>query len=225
MNEAFSELCDYINTNENRFYMKREVIADNGIWTGKKRYAMNVYDNEGVRYHEPVLKITGLASIKSSTPSACRSAIEEAIRIMLKGTEEELQDHVQKFREIYDSMSFEDIAVSMAANGISQFKDKTKSVPIQCRAALNYNELLQKHKLDKRYDLIKDGEKIKYAYLKLPNPLFDNVIACLNVLPKEFELDRFIDYETNFEKGFMTAVTDIATARGWSPVYQSKLPF
>ena len=70
---SYQELADYVGAYDQKMFMKRENIADRGIWTAKKRYILNVWDSEGVRYEEPKLKMMGIEAVKSSTPAPCRT--------------------------------------------------------------------------------------------------------------------------------------------------------
>ena len=90
ISRSYEALATYVNAYEQKMIMKRENIASTGIWTAKKRYMLNVWDSEGVRYKEPKLKMMGIEAVKSSTPAPCREAIKGAIKIMMSGTENEL---------------------------------------------------------------------------------------------------------------------------------------
>ena len=63
LEKCFDELSDYTNAFKNCMVMKREVIADKGIWTAKKRYMLNVLDEEGITFEEPKLKIMGIEAV------------------------------------------------------------------------------------------------------------------------------------------------------------------
>ena len=75
---SYETLATYVNAYDQKMFMKRETIANKGIWTAKKRYILNAWDIEGVRFAEPKLKMMGIEAVKSSTPSSCRTAIKDA---------------------------------------------------------------------------------------------------------------------------------------------------
>jgi len=201
--------------------MDREVIADKGIWTAKKRYVLNVHDNEGVRYTEPKLKVMGLETVKSSTPAVCRDALKEALKIILTTDEQTVQNYIGEFKDKFFSMPFEDVAFPRGISDLNKYVKRgddlviPKGTPIHVRGALIYNHLLKKHNL-KRFEEVKDGEKIKFCYLNMPNPLRQNVLSVVNTLPKEFGIESYIDYETQFDKAFVEPLRAVLDSVGWS---------
>ena len=224
---AFKQLGTNLNVFKHRIGMKREGIADRGIWTAKKRYILNVWDNEGVRYAKPKLKIMGIEAIKSSTPAPCREAMESLFQILINGTESETQHFIQEFRNTFDSLPVEEKAFPRGVSSLKQYADsKTiykKSTPINSRAALLYNNLLKQHGLENSYEMIKEGEKIKYIYLDPKNPIREDVIAFPEVLPPEFGLHRYIDNDTQFEKSFLDPAKIILNAIGWKAEEEATL--
>jgi len=224
---AFKQLGTNLNVFKHRISMKREGIADRGIWTAKKRYILNVWDNEGVRYANAKLKIMGIEAIKSSTPAPCREAMESLFQILINGTESETQHFIQEFRNTFDSLPVEEKAFPRGVSSLKQYADsKTiykKSTPINSRAALLYNNLLKQHGLENSYEMIKEGEKIKYIYLDPKNPIREDVIAFPEVLPPEFGLHRYIDNDTQFEKSFLDPAKIILNAIGWKAEEEATL--
>jgi DNA polymerase elongation subunit (family B) len=224
---AFKQLGTNLNVFKHRISMKREGIADRGIWTAKKRYILNVWDNEGVRYANPKLKIMGIEAIKSSTPAPCREAMEGLFQILINGTESETQRFIQEFRNTFDSLPIEEKAFPRGVSSLKQYADsKTiykKSTPINSRAALLYNNLLKQHALENTYEMIKEGEKIKYIYLNPKNPIREDVIAFPEVLPPEFGLHHYIDNDTQFEKSFLDPAKIILNAIGWKAEEEATL--
>lgn len=224
---AFKELKENCNAYKHRISMKREGIADRGIWTAKKRYILNVWDNEGVRYAKPKLKIMGIEAIKSSTPAPCREAMEELFQILINGTESETQRFIQSFRNRFESLPVEEKAFPRGVSNLKQYADPKliykKGTPINSRAALLYNNLLKEHGLQNQYEVIKEGEKIKYVYLNPRNPMREDVIAFPEVLPPEFGLHKFIDNDTQFEKAFLDPAKIILNAIGWKAEEEASL--
>ena len=227
---SYQELADYVNAYDQKMFMKRENIASSGIWTAKKRYILNVWDSEGVRYKEPKLKIMGLEAVKSSTPMPCRTAIKKALKIMVTGTEEELISFIDTFRNEFDSLPPEDIAFPRSVNGLRKFKASgtvySKGTPLHVRGTLLYNFYIAKNKLQYKYPLVQEGEKIKYLYLRRPNKLGnENVLSFLNTFPKELGLEGQIDRDAQFKKAFLDPLRMITNVIGWETERVSNLEF
>jgi hypothetical protein len=205
---------------ENKMSMKRESIADRGIWTAKKRYILHVHDSEGVRYAEPKLKVMGIEAVRSSTPGSCRSKIKEALKIIMTKEEKDLIDFVAKFKEEFSKMSPDQIAFPRSINGLPKYKDRSniykKGSPIQVRGSLLYNYYLNKLNLHNSYREIYEGEKVKFLYLKEPNVIHDDVISFPSELPKEFNLHDSIDYAKQFQKTFIEPLSLILEVINWN---------
>ena len=220
--DSYQELYEYLNNFDNHMDMKREIISDKAVWTGKKRYFMNVYDKEGVRYEVPELKVMGIEVVKSSTPAICRDKLEQCLKIILREDNETLISYIENFRAEFYKLDAKYIAFPRSVNEISKFvNNKDLSVPMHVRAAINHNKLLQEHNLTKKYETILDGNKIKFVYLKLPNTLQDNVIGFSDTLPKEFKLEKYIDYETQFDKAFLAPLKAITDLINWKTYYEN----
>jgi hypothetical protein len=218
--QGYDELADYTNAFQNKMEMGREIIADRGIWTAKKRYILNVYDNEGVRYETPKLKMMGIETAKSSTPQWVRGKLTEAFKTVMNGTEEELWDFVEYTRKDFRNLPVEDMSSPRGCNNLKQYSNTTtiysKGTPIHVRGALLYNNELKKKNLDKRYEVVKNSDKIRFTYLTVPNPLNENVISYINTLPKEFDLHRYVDYDLQFDKSFIEPLKKVITLIGWN---------
>jgi DNA polymerase elongation subunit (family B) len=217
---CYQELAEYMNAYEQKMQMKRENIADRGIWTAKKRYIMNVWDSEGVRYSEPKLKIMGIEAVKSSTPAPCRKMIKDALKLMMSGTEDDVIKFIQKCRIDFSKLSPEEVSFPRSVNDLVKYKSENsiyeKGTPIAVRGALLFNYHIKEKKLAKKYSLIQNGEKIKFCYLKKPNPIYENVISFIQDFPKELNLNSYVDYNTQFEKGFLEPLKTILNAIGWN---------
>lgn len=214
-------LKKYLNSRHQKMVMKRESIADKAIWTAKKRYILNVYDNEGVRYEEPKLKIQGIEAVKSSTPEVCRQKIKDAIELILTKTQNDLYHYIDTFKSEFITLDPEDVAFPRGCNGISKYFDHKlvykKGTPIHVRGALLYNKLIKDHKLDKKYPCIHEGDKIKFIYLKEPNIIQQNVITMSEEgLPKELGLHKYIDYELQFQKTFLDPLKIVLDSINWN---------
>jgi DNA polymerase elongation subunit (family B) len=216
---SYQELADYVNAYEQKMQMKRENIADRGIWTAKKRYILNVWDSEGVRYEQPKLKIMGLEAVKSSTPAPCRQMIKDALKLIMTKTENDMIDYIEKSRKKFIELSVEEVSFPRTVSDVVKHKAHAtiygKGTPIHVRGALLYNHFIKEKKLDKKYAAIQNGEKIKFCYLKLPNPIRENVISYIQEFPKELGLDKYIDYDLQFNKAFLEPMKVILDAIGW----------
>ena len=224
---AFKELKENCNAYKHRITMKREGIANRGIWTAKKRYILNVWDNEGVRYAKPKLKIMGIEAIKSSTPAPCRTAFEGLFQILINGTEAETQKFIQNFRNEFDSLPAEEKAFPRGVSSLKKYIDKktiyAKGTPINSRAAILYNHRLKELGLENKYEAIKEGEKIKYIHVNPRNPMREDVIGFSQILPPEFGMHKFIDNEIQFEKAFLIPAKSILDAIGWKAEEEASL--
>lgn len=220
IDKVYGSLGEYVNAFENKMNMKREALADKAIWTAKKRYIMNVYDNEGVEYATPEIKVMGLEVRKSSTPGAVREKLSDAISIIINGDNDKVIAFIEDFRKEFRQLPVEDIAFPRSVNNLSEYASPTniynKGTPMHVRASLLYNNLVKELSLDKEIPSIREGEKIKFIYLKEPNPIRENVIAFPLALSKKLDLHDYIDYNTQFEKSFLEPLKAILDVLGWS---------
>jgi DNA polymerase elongation subunit (family B) len=220
LEDSYAKLFGIMGGIENRMVMKREAIADRGIWTAKKRYILNVLDNEGVRYAEPKLKIMGIEAIKSSTPAPCREALKQIFKTIIAGSEKEVQSNIETFRTHFKTLPPNEIAFPRGITNLTQFQDKQtiyrKGTPIHARGGILYNKLLKDMSLGQQYNKIQNGEKIKFIYLRTPNHIKENVISFLDYLPEEFGLHRYIDFDKQFNKTFLDVIDPILSAVGWN---------
>jgi len=227
IDNSYQELATYVNAYSQKMQMKREGLSNKGIWTAKKRYILNVYNNEGVQYAEPQMKVMGLEMVKSSTPSSIRDKMKEVIKLMVTGTEDDVQEFIANFRKEFRTLPIEEISFPRSVNGLKTYTDKaqiyTKGTPIHVKGALLYNYLLNKHNLSNKYPKVQEGEKLKFTYLIQPNPINDTVISYPTRLPTEFGLDNYIDYELQFEKAFLDPIKIILDCIDWQVEKTSSL--
>jgi DNA polymerase elongation subunit (family B) len=219
IDKSYQELADYVHAYDQKMQMKREGLSDKGVWTAKKRYILNVYNNEGVQYAEPHMKVMGLEMVKSSTPSAIREKMKAVIKLMMTGTEDDVQNFIAKFREEFKKLPPEEISFPRGMNGLANYSDPVtlfkKGTPIHVRGAIIYNHNLKQLDLEKKYPRIQEGEKIKFTYLKMPNHFKSDVVSYPSRLPKEFELDNYIDYDVQFDKAFLEPIRVILDCMQW----------
>jgi DNA polymerase elongation subunit (family B) len=217
---CYQELANYVNAYDQKMQMKRENIAERGIWTAKKRYILNVWDSEGVRYEEPKLKMMGIEAVKSSTPAPCRVMIKDALKLMMNGTEDEVINFIDKCREEFKKLPPEQVAFPRTASDVRKYYSSSSiyasKTPIHVRGALLFNHYIKQNNLTNKYSLINNGEKVKFIFLKKPNTIQENVISFIQDFPKELGLDKYIDYELQFEKSFVEPLKSILDSIGWS---------
>jgi DNA polymerase elongation subunit (family B) len=227
IDKSYEELADYVHAYEQKMQMKREGLSDKGIWTAKKRYILNVYNNEGVQYAKPKLKVMGLEMVKSSTPTVVRDKMYKLVDLVVNTDEETVQQFIANFQEEFFKLSVEDISFPRGCNGLKEYSDSVtiykKGTPIHVKGAILYNHFLKQHDLMNKYPLIKEGEKLKFTYLKTPNPFRDMVVSFPGRLPKEFELQEYVDYETMFNKTFIDPIRIILDSIGWQTEKQYTL--
>jgi len=219
IDQSYQDLAKYVNAYEQKMQMAREAIADKGIWTAKKRYILNVWDMEGVKYKEAQLKIMGIEAVKSSTPAPCRAKIKEGLSIIMNGDEKELNTFIQDFREEFMNLPPEDIAYPRSVNGLTKFSDPNqmfgKGAPIHCKGAILYNHLVKKNKLGRKYPYIQEGDKIKFLHLRAPNIYQCTSISFMTKLPKELDFHKLINYDMQFEKSFVEPLNVIIEKINW----------
>jgi DNA polymerase elongation subunit (family B) len=227
IDKCYQEIADYTKAYAQKMQMKREGLSNKGIWTAKKRYILNVYNNEGVQYNEPDMKVMGLEMVKSSTPQVIREKMKQAIKLMIQGTEQDIHKFIADFKEEFKNLPPEEISSPRGCNGLAKYYDATSfyklGTPIHVKGAILYNYYLKEKDLTKKYPLIQEGEKLKYSYLKMPNPFKDTVISFPGRLPKEFGLHDYIDYDTQFDKAFVEPIKVILQCMGWKTEKTSTL--
>lgn len=214
--QTFTCIGDDLNVLQTCLAMGREVIADKGVWTAKKRYMLNVLNKEGIMYETPKLKIMGVEAVKSSTPSICRDLIREGIRLLMNESQEAVWEHIEQARHAFFKAPFEDIAFPKSCNNLAKYQKATKGVPFHVRAALTFNDALKEQHLTTEYPLIEEGEKIKYAYLREPNRFHSNVMGAPGGCPVEWKIEEVIDYEMQFQKSFLEPFGEIVRCAGWT---------
>jgi DNA polymerase elongation subunit (family B) len=220
IDQSFREICDTLGAYELQLSMKREKLCSSGLWVAKKNYIMNVWDNEGIRYSEPEVIISGISAIKSSTPAYCRTKIREAINIILNGTNKDIINFIGNCKKEFFKLTPEEVSSPKSVSNVNKYAEGKSSyksgTPIQSRASLIYNRYIREQNLEMKYPIIKDGEKIKFCYLKMPNPINENVIAFIQRFPTEFGLESFVDYNLQFEKTFISPLKAILDVIGWT---------
>ena len=218
--KSYQELATYVSAYEQKMSMKRENIADRGIWTAKKRYILNVWDSEGVRYKEPKMKIMGLETARSSTPAYFRDKLYAAFQIIISKNNDELITFINGVRSETKERPYDEVAFPRGVNNLSKYRHPkdiySKGTPIHVRGALLYNWYVKKYEVEHKHPFIQEGEKIKFMYLKTPNPLHENCISFFGELPKEFGIEKYVDYQTQFEKSFLEPLKNVLQCIGWT---------
>lgn len=224
---SLNELADYLNAVEYSLHMKRENICDRGIFLAKKRYILNVWNSEGVAYDSPQSKVMGIELVKSSTPAVTRSSLREAIPILMYKTEKDIQNYLKTVKTKFFAEAVENIAFPRGVTDIDKWQSSSElyisRTPIHVRAAIMYNHLLDEHKLTNKYPYIKNGDKIKFVYLKTPNTIREDVIGFHSELPVEFNLHKYIDYDVQFAKAFVQNLEAMCEPMQWELIKKSSM--
>ena len=221
IDNAFKKIGYVFNTQENVLAMKREAIAEYGIWTAKKRYLLWLHDNEGVRYDPPKLKTVGVEVVRSSTPKIARDHLKKAIEYFILRDEDSFYKLIETVEHEFMTRPFTDIASPRTCSKMDKYPILPNGAfslktPIQVKGSLIYNKLINERNLEQKYPLIREGEKIRFCYLKERNPLGCNVIAAPHILPTELNLEKFIDRREQFEKTFVAPLEKIIAYGNWS---------
>jgi DNA polymerase elongation subunit (family B) len=215
---SYDELAGMMNAYQQKMQMKRETIANKGIWKAKKMYILNAWNVEGVQYDKPKLKVQGIESVRSSTPAACRETLKKCFEIIMNSDEAALQKFIADFRIEFMTLPFEDVAFPRGVKNLKEYRDSAsiykKGTPIQVKSALLFNKIVSEKKLS-FLQPISDGDKIKFAYLQLPNPVRDTVIANADQLPTDMNIDKYIDRDVQFKKAFLEPLKSITEVIGW----------
>ena len=218
---SYEELATYVAAYDQKMIMKRENIADRGIWTAKKRYILNVWDSEGVRYSEPKMKIMGLETARSSVPQYFRDRLKKAFRLIMSSDNDTVIEFIDNCKKETREAVVADIAFPRGCNGVTKYRHPReiyqKGTPIHVRGALLYNHYIKDKKIQHKNAFIQEGEKIKFVYLKVPNPIQENVISFFQDLPSEFNLEKYIDHDKQFNKAFYEPLRSVLECIGWKP--------
>jgi len=244
VNEIAGEMQDYLNNfydilgkkvfniDKHRFEIKKEFVSKAGIWIAKKRYAQWIISDNGVPVDK--LDVKGLDVVRSSYPAAFRKFMGEVLIEILRGdTEEQLTNKVYDFKKDLVNMDVVKIAKAGAVKELSKYLPKKKEqtamfqfksgTPAHVKAAIAYNQLLTHFGLDKQYEPLKDGDKIKWVYLK-QNPYgLDGVAMNGYNDPKEIMdlVTTYIDYDKIFERELLKKLEDFYGALNWGEVLSS----
>ena len=218
--DYFQELADYTNAAEQKMKMKLDLIADRGVWVGKKMYVLDVLEKEGVRLAEPEIEVKGLASRRSSTPKICREKLKDAFKIFAHGNEPDMHKFIADFRKEFNALPFWEVASPRGIKGMKKYADPRGLVrphcPIQVRGAIVYNRFLERNGI-KDMRKIYDGDKAKFAYLDMPNPFHQNVVAVPDEMAaRRLDLDTLVDRASQFEVGFLDPLKKVLDQVGWT---------
>ena len=219
--KGYEDLASRMGAYRNAMVMKREKISDKSVFIAKKRYIMNALNSEGVHYEKPKISVTGIESVRSSTPEVCRKKMEQVFEVIMNEGETATQRFIADFKDEFRKLPPEEVGRNSGTDNIDKYRDRStgsykKGCPMHVRGCILFNNLLSSKKLNKKYESVQSGDKIKFVYLKMPNPLRENIISFPGVLPKELGLNQYVDYDTQFEKVFLSPIESILEAVGWS---------
>jgi DNA polymerase elongation subunit (family B) len=201
-------------------FFKRENICSGGFWMAKKKYALKVYDSEGVRYPDGDYKIMGIEVVRSSTPEIARKSLKDCVASVIDKDIEKVREISNKAHAEFMVVPIEQIAFPRSANNLLKYSSEetiyTQGTPIAVRGSLLHNQCVKNLSLTDKYQYIREGDKIRFIYLKQPNHIKENIISFIDTLPIEFDLEKYVDRELQFEKVFLAPLDKIMVAVGWS---------
>lgn len=220
LDKTYVDLAKRFNCKQNRISMKTEAVCTRTFYVAKAKYAQYVYYNEGVYYSEPKLKIVGLDAIRSNIPEIGRRLMKEAYKEIFEHGQEALQKFIKTKKAWFKSLSVEEIAFPRGVNGIEKYSANTptgyiKGTPAHVKAAILYNKLLSDLNLGVTYDKIFSGDKMKFVYIREPNPFGEDKIGFMTELPKDFNAHKYVDYDTQFQKAFLGPMENVLEIIGW----------
>jgi DNA polymerase elongation subunit (family B) len=246
VNDIAGEMQDYLNDfydilaekvfnvdkDKHRFEIKKEYVSKSGIWIAKKRYAQWIISDNGVPVDK--LDVKGLDVVRSSYPAAFRKFMSEVLIEILRGdTEEQLTNKVHDFKKNLPNMDVVKIAKAGAVKNLSKYMPKKKNqtamfqfpsgCPAHVKAAIAYNQLLKHFGVENQYEPLKDGDKIKWVYLK-QNPYGLDGVAMngYNDPPQIMELiNTYINHDKIFERELLKKLEDFYGALDWGEVLSS----
>lgn len=216
--------------NNHRFHIKGESISETALWIAKKRYAMlKIYDLEKNIDIDRKLKVTGLDVVRSSFPAAFQKIMSNILISILKQENKDVIDNmILSFRGEMDSLPFKDVAKNTSVQKIKEydnkkekgFKNFEKGCPAHVKASISYNRWLRINKLDNIYEPIRNGDKIKWAYLK-NNPLGVPTMALKGFNDPQDLIDfvsKYVNYDALFESELKKKVQAFYDALSWGMI-------
>jgi len=209
-----------LNSADCRLVFKREAIADSGIFLQKKRYVLHLLDVEGIPCNK--FKYTGVEVVRTTMPAQIKPYVKRIIETMLMT--KSLTDTNKIFNETYEvfkTLPVEDIASVMGVKGYEKYAtyskefNTVKRMPIHVKAAYYHNLLLEKFNIERKYESIASGDKIRYFYVRKPNKYGISVIGYKYYYPKEFAEIFEPDYEFIFKKIIFQVIERFYEAVNW----------
>ena len=211
------------NINSHRFDIKQETIAKGGFWVSKKRYAQWIINDNTVDCDK--LDVKGLDVKRSSFPTYFKEVMSTVLMDILKDeNKDKIDEYILRKKDEMKTTNFIDIAKNSAVKHMSKYTFKNqalgefmKGTPAHVKAALTYNQLLKYFKAAYKYEPMKDGDKIKWVYLK-PNPLGLESVGLTGYNdPKEILdlVEQHIDYELIWTKELENKLDDFYIAMKW----------
>lgn len=205
---------------DNRLEFKREVIADVGVFTQKKRYVVHILDKEGIPCDK--WKYVGVEIVQASISKFVKNYIKDIVHKIIMTKDVKMIDKLFNQSKIdFENASIFDIAITKGISNLEKYADKCdglntcKAMPINAKAAYYHNYLLNEFGVSNKYEPIHSGDKLKICYVKSPNPYNIKVIGFKNKFPKEF-LEVFeIDYELMFNKIVYPIVQRFYSTMDW----------
>ena len=219
--------------------MKTECVIRSAYFRATRRYAQWITKEEGIKKDK--LDIKGLEFQKANFPPLLGKFFHKALVDVLKGeTQEEIDTRIKEFKKkivdgtvplskLGNPTSVKQInkhqgKPAKAGEMFSKFKevknkaDKKLGAPAAVKAAVRYNDLIRFWKLDGKHNLIAQGEKIKWVYLK-PNPYQIEELAFLEYdMPEKIRifLDEYADRGKIFDSILLNKLEGFYSDLEWN---------
>lgn len=219
IDKVSQELAKKMNCYEWKTSMKLEKVCSQAFFIRKKKYALYVNYDEGDFFDKPQLKVTGLETVRSSSPKIVRDALKKCFELIFSKDRDSLALFIEEFRKEFRQLPFDKIGKPTGVNNFNEYLISPgiykKACPIHVRGSYVYNQFLVDNDLTNKYELIVDHDKVKHCYLRMPNPTFSNVISIKGDVPKELDIEKYLDYELQFEKTFLAPIRKVCDAVDW----------
>ncbi|NBO99112.1 MAG: hypothetical protein EBU90_03160 [Proteobacteria bacterium] len=210
-----------LNSLDSRIVFKREAICDVGMFLQKKRYVLHVLDEEGIPTDK--FKYTGVEIARTTMPAPLKPLAKKIVQTMLTTRDQQkTSEIVLQTYDLFKTLPVSDISFVTGLKGYEKYAVKcdgfktVKSMPLHVKAAYMHNTLLNLLKIDKKYEKISSGDKIRYFYVKQPNRYGISAIAYKYYYPEEFAQIFEPDHDMMFDKIMFSAIERFYDSVDWA---------
>lgn len=220
-------ICNKFYTDQRRIEFKREKLSAQAEYTAKKRYIVHVYNDEGLDVNK--WAYTGVEIKKNELPNSIKKLLEECVQglIEFNWTNTQFQEKLQSIYDTFENMEIKDLAYIKNLNTPKEstgFLQLEKGAGAHAKAAEYYNQIIKDMKLESKYDLIADGDRFHYVYIKSNNKYGINVIGFKDRFPTEFEKLFEVDRMKMFDKSCLSPLKQIMINHAYAKFDPSNIP-